>query len=310
MLAATYVVAGISKVAFGGWDWWTRGDSFVIQMCKAQDEMFFTWATPPLSGHAIAFGDFLETNPGLAKPMLAAALLLELGAFLACTTRPRALFIGLGLLLFHKMNEWLMGLPFAGNVHALLILFIMPHSWTVLLLAKLGLKLPRAAVPAPVQPVEAPLSRLPFQTAVLAVIFAGFLFWRRDWYPFSNFPMYSILPSATWALRATDMEDKPLPLEQIGVDAPTLKKMINAELFRFKEAGIIRRVSESTLEHWQQAATNVVERLRTTMNEPLFRHTGFKLHARHYKAGQDRVSIHDEALGTFPPLPSGAAPTS
>lgn len=300
MLAGTYVVAGLSKVFHGGWDWWMRAECFVIQMRKAQDEMIATWTVPPLSSAARACGDFIEAHPRFMVPMLAGALLMELGAFLACTTRLRALLLGIGLVAFHKMNEWLMGLPFVGNTQALFILFIMPVSWIVIAGKTAGL-----SIPFEVPSVSRPTSMRPawfmlLQAPTLSIVCAGLLFWRGDWYPFSNFPMYSILPPGTHSLYATDLEGRMIPFMELGIDAPTLKKMINGELRKFKKDGTVKRMSELNEEHWKAAASTVVNRIRDSWDSPVLRETSFQLHVKGYEAGDARVTVTTMQIGSFP----------
>ena len=311
MLAGTYVVAGLSKIINGGWDWWTRVECFVIQMRKAQDEMVATWTVPPLSSSARSCGDFLEAHPRVMLPMLAAALLMELAGFLGCTTRLRALLLGLGLVAFHKMNEWLMGLPFPGNTQALMILFIMPVSWLVLLGKALGLRFP-FEVPSPTPPASAsPGWHVLLQAPVLSIVCAGLLYCRGDWYPFSSFPMYSILPSGTHSLYATDMGGHPLPFDRLGIDAPTLKKMINGELRKLKANGTVKRMSNLTQEHWQAAAATVVNRIRDSWDSPVLRETSFQLHLKGYDAGDAKVTVTSTQIGSFPGRPGQAgAPRS
>lgn len=311
MLAGTYVVAGLSKVYYGGWDWWMRAECFVIQMRKAQDEMIATWTVPPLSSAARACGDFIEARPAFMVPMLAAALLMELGGFLACTTRVRALLLGVGLVAFHKMNEWLMGLPFPGNTQALMILFIMPASWLVLSGKALGLRIPFQAPSLIAHSPAGPAWFTLLQAPVLSIVCAGLLFWRGDWYPFSNFPMYSILPPGTHSLYATDLAGHPLPFDALGIDAPTLKKMINGELRALKKNGTVKRMSDLSEEHWKAAATTVVNRIRESWDSPVLRETSFQLHLKAYAAGDSKVTVTTMPIGTFPGRPGQAgAPRS
>jgi hypothetical protein len=299
VLAATYVVAGLSKLGLGGWDWWLRGECFVIQVCKAQDEMIFTTAHPLLSECAKSGARLLENYPDVATPILAMAHLLELGAFLACTTRWRALLLGLGLLCFHKSNDWLMGLPFNTNLDFVLIFFIMPFYWAKRLIE---LVLPPfrkvAGGAASTSIVPAPLRNW-LTPAAGSILFAIFLYYRGEWHPFSNFPMYSVLPPSTVSIYATDMNGNIIPFEQLRLTAPTVKKMISVELRKYKADGTVRRMSHLTQDHWREATKKVVTHMRETWDNPRIRDTSFELHCKSYEAG-DRVTITSMSIGEFP----------
>jgi uncharacterized membrane protein YczE len=300
MLAATYVVAGMSKIFHGGWDWWKRSEPFVAQICKAQDEVLSSWAEPRLAQSALDFGRYLVGHPAAAVPMLVTVLALELGAFLACTTRLRALVIGLGLAAFHQMSGWLMGLPFPTNTQMLVVLFIMPLSWLVILARRFPLRLPMEVPPTvPVSPSGRAFAVLG-HGSVLSIAFAVFLFFRGEWYPFSHFPMYAVLPPSTYSLFATDFEDRPLPLETLGTDSRALKKMVNSEIRKFKADGTVRAMSQIQPEHWETAAARVVHRIRGTWKSSAIRETAFNLHRKDYDARNDGLLISTVQIGSFP----------
>jgi hypothetical protein len=380
MLAATYVVAGLSKIHHGGWDWWTRGESFALQILKAQDEMHFTMASPPLSASADAFGHFLETHASFADPLLLCALLMEVGAFLACTGRLPALLLGSGLVLFHLSNQWLMGLPFRGNVMMCLILFIQPLSWAVLALSQLrvlrqparkfleglstrstapsiwapsvrvmllGLMIYAVCLredwynvmfdepwfwivmsfssllgartsPAPSPSVgeqmhkaslPAAARRLLTSPALLALLLGFFLLWRREWYPFSNFPMYSILPERTNALFITDLQGHLVPMKRFGFDAPTLKKLVNNELRQYKARGEIKHSSQLTHDHWVESTRNVITRMRESWTkENKRRDQGFQVHRKDYVTEDGQLITRTVLICTFQESSDGKAP--
>jgi len=309
MLAATYVVAGLSKITFGGFDWWTRGDCFVIQMLKAQDEMDFTMVQSPLSDSAHAFSQYLVAHPHLANGMLLSALLMEVGAFLACTGRVRGLIIGGSLALFHLGNEWLMGLPFRGNLVMDIILFIQPLSWLVFGLSFIpgfGTKLKsQTGMQPPVQPVISPpwwlqLGRLLAAPAVLSLFLGYFMLWRKEWYPFSHFPMYSVLATKTNALYMTDMNDTLIPFARLGLDAPTVKKLINTEMRKYKASGAVRRMSDLTDAHWTEAAEVVVKQMRENWKVQRG-NMAFRLYRKDYTTENGVVTTKSTCIATFAP---------
>ena len=309
MLAATYVVAGLCKVYYGGWDWALRGDFFSLQIAKAQDEMVFTHAIPPLAPAAVSVGHFLVDHPGLTSAFLVGALLMELGGFVACLGRVPALVVGIGLLLFHKCNAWLMGLPFEGNQWAVIFLFIHPFYWLSRLIGVLpftrGWEWLRSAPASVMAEVNGrsrdPFRRLLLHPALVAVVLGSFLLWRKEWYPFTHFPMYALLPPAANCILATDLDDNPLPLEVLGTEAPTLKKMINAEFRDLKKDGTVRLLSDLTIENWRSVAADIVHQMQQVPNSRMQAHPGFKLKRKDYEAKDGRVISKIEDLGTFRP---------
>jgi len=313
MFAGTYVVAGLSKLKYGGFDWWTRGGNFALQMQKAQDEMAFTMVDNPLSDAAVSFGHTLVEHPQLASGMLLGGLLLELGAFLACTGRLQAAVIGIGLLMFHKGNEWLMGLPFKANVHLDVVLFIMPAYWLVLAVTKAAkLKkstLDATAAPAPgvaIPPTATTSASWPRRVgrflaapALLSIALAFFMLWRGEWYPFSNFPMYSILPPSANTLYITDLDGKLIPMQKVGLDSPTMKKMLTSELRKYKADGRVRRMADLTDDNWREAAEKIVAQIRTWKKQRIDK--AFQLHRKDYFIENDMMASRTVHIATFTP---------
>jgi hypothetical protein len=298
MLAATYVVSGLSKVTKGGIDWPLRGDCFVLQILKAQDEMRATHIHSELSSSAVAFGEFLAAHPTIASLMLCGALALELGAFLALLGRRWALAFGIGLVVFHKSNHWLMGLPFKGNQWALWMLFIMPLHWIVQVpKALLGQKSPAQSDAPPSTPLAKRLARHPI---TIALLLALFLLWRGDWYPFSSFPMYSSLKPSTNSLLATDDEGNLIPFQKLGTIASVVKKQMRTELKVLRAAGHFKNFDSISPETYREAITKVMDRLMAEQGSDFQRHPNFKIVLKDYRAVDGKVVVTTQVLGEFP----------
>lgn len=298
MLAAVYVVAGLSKLQAGGFDWPFRGEAFVLQILKCQDELRFSHIDSPLTDSAIRMGEYLVQHPKVASAMLLTGLLLELGAFIACFGRLPALIIGLGLLAFHISNEWLMGLPFRGNQQMVILLFIQPFYW----LAKI-LPFTRKTLPAVDKKPLSPQAWLQ-HPAMISMVIGFFLLWRQEWYPFSNFPMYSVLPPRANTYYTTDLQDNIIPLAKLGTNAPTLKKAINTELQGYKTRKEIRRFSDLSVEQLNASIMVVVDRMMSIPNHRIHQHQGFRIYGRDYTTKDGELTVTSTLLAEFPPPPA------
>lgn len=301
VLASSYVVSGLSKITRGGLDWPTHGNHFVLQILKAQDEIRATHIHPHISESAIAFGEYLTANPWLATVMLFIALSLELGAFIALFNRRLALFFGAGLYTFHECNDWLMGLPFNGNQWALLFLFIMPLFWMVKVPTVL-IKGRKTATYSPVFLPHAPVwQRILRHPATISVLTAFFLLWRKDWYPFSHFPMYSKLSKSTTSLLATDFEGKTIPFMSMGTNAPNMKKLLRTELLALVKEGRYAKVSEIPLEEYEPIIERLVHILmKNSYASPRNRELpSFRLIQKNYLAKQDSIEVTSRVIGEY-----------
>ncbi|TLD71762.1 hypothetical protein FEM03_06385 [Phragmitibacter flavus] len=307
MLAATYVVSGLSKVTKGGIDWPLRGDSFVLQILKAQDEMRATHIHTELTSSAVAFGEFLAAHPALASLMLCGALALELGAFLALLGRRWALAIGIGLLVFHKSNHWLMGLPFKANQWALWFLFIMPLHWLVQIPKSLYYK--NKTISDQHAPSLLPIwKRLAKHPVTIALLLAFFLLWRGDWYPFSNFPMYSSLKASTNSLLATDLNGNLIPFQSLGTNAPTVKKMLRTELKLRRDAGEFKSYDDVQPGTYRAAIEKVVAAMMAVPGSEFQSHQAFRIVRKDYVAKDGEVIINSQILGEFPAVTTPPPP--
>ena len=129
VIAACYVVAGVSKLlkSKGLWVWQTP--DLVVEMVKTNDQRFYTKADPAAG---IGLADtiaFMSEHPHLTRLVLGSGFFLELFAFLALRNRRWALAFGLGLLGLHRSVLWLMKLGFPENEQLLLIYLVNPVFW-------------------------------------------------------------------------------------------------------------------------------------------------------------------------------------
>jgi hypothetical protein len=114
---------------------------------------------------------------------------------------------------------------------------------------------------------------------------------RGEWYPFSNFPMYSTFEDTAYYLYVTDLEDKPLPLvPTFGRTGSEVKKLydllLKAEVKRLKGEAASRgekyskRIYQMTGEECQPAGNATLTQLRDTAKEQTQArgHSGLRLH--------------------------------
>ena len=96
------------------------------------------------------------------------------------------------------------------------------------------------------------LNRIPFKLTIFMVIFMWFV---KEWYPFSHFPMYSSFARHTSYLYIADANNEPLPMQTLfGVRTSNLKKIYKTEL---KKIARSKGVSESKLADEDKFAAGV-----------------------------------------------------
>lgn len=94
----------------------------------------------------------------------------------------------------------------------------------------------------------------------------------KEFYPFSNFPMYSKNAPGAFCLYVTDSDDKVLfTLPEFGKFSSILKKMLNGKIQKIKADGHIKRYNELTAEQYQAAGGEILQWLlneRRSSNRP------------------------------------------
>ena len=130
-IAASYVVAGLTKLINSNGEWLGRSEFFVLQVLKSQSEAYYSTGVHANQA-STAFVAALNQWPILAGVFLAAGLVLELGAFLAAWNRALGLVIGIMLLAFHVSLGTLMYLPFYESRNFVMLFLINPVWWGVI----------------------------------------------------------------------------------------------------------------------------------------------------------------------------------
>ena len=80
-----------------------------------------------------------------------------------------------------------------------------------------------------------------------------------DQFPFSDFPMYSVLPDSLISMRITDAEAKLLPsVPAFNVGTTVIKKQMARELNEMKARGEIKLIKKPPLDACKKAGQNVL----------------------------------------------------
>jgi hypothetical protein len=139
MMMAAYAVSAVTKELNSDGFWFTKTESFVLAVIKAQEEANLKGMTP-ISPEAAGFAQWMLGHPLIAGGMLLGAWLLEICAPLALLNRRIALLMGILYWFFHWMNGWFMGLGFPLNRWLITLFFINAAFWVVWAFKKFFIK--------------------------------------------------------------------------------------------------------------------------------------------------------------------------
>ncbi len=133
-----------------------------------------------------------------------------------------------------------------------------------------------------------------------------------EWYPFSNFPMYSKFEPDTYYVFVTDLADKPIALSEVfGASSSNVKKAYDRKLTNLKKGGGSKvRRTELPLETRREAAIEVLQWLAASAAKQAEVHAlgGLRLHQVGIAFREGQLSKNTTAVGeiTFatPPAPA------
>jgi len=131
LVAAAYVVAGLSKMLRSRGSWLKDSENLTVQMEKGIRKNFYDTHSEQGNDAIHWFVRFMDESPLIAKAMLGSGLILELFAFLALINRWTLAIFGIGLWLMHESISAAMGLGFAFNKLVLLVFLINVPYWLV-----------------------------------------------------------------------------------------------------------------------------------------------------------------------------------
>lgn len=134
VVAAGYVLAGISKIMQSGWKWVLDGERITLQILKSHYYTYIDLGNEKWLAKGYELVNFIEAHPYLLIFLLASSLILELGAFLAIFSRRHAIIYGLLLLSMHIGIYWVMEIAIVSILFPMLIFMLNPLylGWLVL----------------------------------------------------------------------------------------------------------------------------------------------------------------------------------
>lgn len=130
MIAAMYVLSGITKLIKTGGEW--IGDSYLVatQVVRTQHNMYYSNLEPEGALEFwLAVANFMVEHKTLTCALFGTALFLEVFAFLALLGRLPAMLLGVALIGFHLSVFALMSINFYLNVILLLVFFVNAPYW-------------------------------------------------------------------------------------------------------------------------------------------------------------------------------------
>jgi hypothetical protein len=122
---------------------------------------------------------------------------------------------------------------------------------------------------------------------------------RGEWYPFSNFPMYSNFEPTAYYVFITDLDDKPLAISPTFGTWPTnVKKAYDAKLKDVARA-LNKPSKKLTPEECQPVAEDVLKQLRESSKFPdeVKKHAGLRLHAMDIWLEDGRIMQKSRMVG-------------
>jgi hypothetical protein len=131
LIAAAYVVAGLTKLIRSEGRWLADVGNLPMQIEKGIDKTYYDTLQRPAEGMVPWMVHLMEDWPLLARVMLGTGWFLELFAFLALWNRWTLAIFGVGLILMHETISAAMGLGFAYNKAVLLVFFVNLPYWAI-----------------------------------------------------------------------------------------------------------------------------------------------------------------------------------
>ncbi|HEY5892806.1 MAG TPA: hypothetical protein VIT91_06200 [Chthoniobacterales bacterium] len=131
VIAATYVVAGITKLIKSDGMWLAQLPNITVQIEKTNEQFFYDFLRHPNPGLTDWLNSQLIAHPWLAYPFFGPGLIVELAAFLLPYGRRHAAILGLALLAMHGLISLTMQITFTTNIWMLIIFAVNVPFWAV-----------------------------------------------------------------------------------------------------------------------------------------------------------------------------------
>jgi hypothetical protein len=136
MLAAAYVITGLSKLVRSEWTWIQNVPNLVVQIEKTLKMDYYNTLKDSDDRAARGMIELVSDHPYLGMIIFGGALLTELFAFLALFNRALLLFFGFAIIALHKSIGAVMDLHFFSHEVIALLFFINLPFWTVAICKK------------------------------------------------------------------------------------------------------------------------------------------------------------------------------
>jgi hypothetical protein len=133
---------------------------------------------------------------------------------------------------------------------------------------------------------------------------------RGEWYPFSNFPMYSTFEPTAYYVYVTDENDEPVPIWQtFGTWPSAVKKgydaLLKTEVARLKSEALkqggkySRRIVEMDGDECRPAGDAILRQLRDSSPNPdeVRKHKGYRLHQVDITLEEGRIVQKTKRVG-------------
>ncbi|MDW8417807.1 MAG: hypothetical protein RML37_00210 [Chitinophagales bacterium] len=138
MIAAGYVLAGISKIYESGLGWFLDVEGFCLQIMKNFYFLYADTGNSEYLNYAQSIYNIFSNYPWVPAAMLFAALLLELFCFVVVYMPKLTVWWGIGLLLMHLGIAVLMGIGISVIAFPMVIFFINPVYYIIRGIKKLS----------------------------------------------------------------------------------------------------------------------------------------------------------------------------
>lgn len=137
MIAASYVITGLTKLERSDGKWISEAPNLVVQFEKNYQMAYYNELIPPDDRTGQIVSSFLTNFPVLGMIAFGSVLLLEFLAFLALFNRSILAIWGLALIGMHVGISFVMKLNFVYNEALLLIFFVNIPYWIGVVLSRI-----------------------------------------------------------------------------------------------------------------------------------------------------------------------------
>jgi hypothetical protein len=137
IVAAMYVLSGISKLLASGPGWINGGELFPVQAVKNASFAYFTTGVAASLEQGYTMAYYALAHKHLVKLLLAGTLFLEVSCFIAAYNLRMRIIYGLSLALMHIGIYVFMDILIAVVVWPMIIFFLNPLYWVTVLAGRI-----------------------------------------------------------------------------------------------------------------------------------------------------------------------------